>query len=80
MKTIKPLIILALITLFSCNQEAVKSNNQTNLELSNPFTTKFLTESLRKDLPRLVLNDEIDQILRNKLKTDAVVKNIYQAR
>ena len=79
MKTIKPLIILALLTLFSCNQEAVKSNNQTNLELSNPFTTKFLTESLRKDLPRLVLNDEIDQILRNKLKTDAVVKNIYQA-
>ncbi len=47
--------------------------------LENPISAAFLQESLRKDSPRLVLNEEREANLKARLETDAVVQNIYAA-
>ena len=71
------LFLISLI-LINCNGEAVEKNKKSVAEISNPFTPVYLTKNLRKESPRLVLNAEIDKILRNKLNSDPVVQNIYQ--
>lgn len=71
------LFLISLI-LINCNGEAVEKNKKSVAEISNPFTPEYLTKNLRKESPRLVLNAEIDKILRNKLNSDPVVQNIYQ--
>ncbi|MBT4504535.1 MAG: hypothetical protein HOC74_42815 [Gemmatimonadetes bacterium] len=47
--------------------------------LENPISVAFLQESLRKDSPRLVLDEEREANLKARLETDAVVQNIYAA-
>jgi hypothetical protein len=47
-------------------------------KLDNPISVDFLKDNLRKESPRLVLNKEIEKQLKNNLKTDPVVRNIYQ--
>jgi hypothetical protein len=69
-------IIIVLIQ-GSCNQEPESIKNNLK-DLINPFTPDYLIKNIRKDMPRLVLNKEIDKILRDKLKSDLVVQNIYQ--
>ena len=79
MKFFKPALLITFLFLYSCKGDAIKENINEKTPLSNPFTSSFLTTNLRKDLPRLVLNEEINQVLRTKLKTDLVVQNIYDA-
>ncbi len=45
----------------------------------NPFTTEYLKKNLSKQSPRLVLNKEIEKVLKEKLKTDPVIQNVYKA-
>lgn len=45
----------------------------------NPVTTQYLKKHLRKKSPRLILSPANEKILRAKLKTDPVVKNVYKA-
>jgi hypothetical protein len=45
--------------------------------LDNPMSARYLKKNLRKSHPRLVLNPSIEHNLKEKLKTDPVVKNIY---
>lgn len=47
--------------------------------LDNPMTKRYLEKNLRKSQPRLVLNKPIEQVLRQKLKTDPVTRNMYEA-
>lgn len=47
--------------------------------LENPISVTYLQENLRKESPRLVLNKGLETNLKEKLKTDAVVQNIYKA-
>ena len=47
--------------------------------LENPFSVTYLQENLRKESPRLVLNKALEDNLKERLKTDAVVQNIYKA-
>lgn len=70
--------ILISFFLLSCNGDVVKKDKESVTEISNPFTYEYLTKNLRKDSPRLVLNAEIDKVLRSKLISDPVVQNIYQ--
>lgn len=48
-------------------------------KLENPFTASYLSEHLRKESPRLVLNEENEANLKEKLKTDPIVQNVYKA-
>lgn len=47
--------------------------------LENPITVEYLQTHLEDQAPRLVLNSEIEEHLREKLRTDPVVQNMYQA-
>lgn len=48
-------------------------------KLDNPMSVQYLKKNLRKSQPRLVLNAQSERNLRNKLKTDPVVQNMYKA-
>lgn len=48
-------------------------------KLDNPMSVQYLKKNLRKSQPRLVLNAAIERNLRNKLKTDPVIQNMYKA-
>lgn len=48
-------------------------------KLKNPISVSYLKRYLRKSQPRLVLNSNIERNLKSKVKTDPVVKNIYEA-
>lgn len=47
-------------------------------KLENPISAAYLKENLRKESPRLVLNKETEKNLKKKLKTDPVVRNVYE--
>jgi hypothetical protein len=48
-------------------------------QLDNPMSVQYLKKNLRKSQPRLVLNPAIEINLRNKLKTDPLIQNIYSS-
>ena len=48
-------------------------------KLENPITVSYLQKYLAKKSPRLVLNNEIENNLRSKIKSDPLIQNIYQA-
>lgn len=48
-------------------------------KLNNPMSVEYLQQHLLKTQPRLVLNTETGQFLRQKLQNDPVVKNMYSA-
>jgi len=47
--------------------------------LENPISVEYLQNNLIKESPRLVLNQELEVLVRQKLKSDPVVKNMYEA-
>ena len=47
--------------------------------LDNPVSVEYLKKNLRKTQPRLVFNSAIEKTLKQKLKTDPVVQNMYEA-
>ena len=78
-QTIQAILIIGLLlNILSCKKDFSNNDNPAR-ELTNPFTEEFLVNNLRKEQPRLVLNSEIDKVLREKLKLDPVVKNFYSA-
>ena len=78
-QTIQTILIIGLLlNILSCKKDFSNNDNPAR-ELINPFTEEFLVNNLRKEQPRLVLNSEIDKVLREKLKLDPVVKNFYSA-
>jgi len=48
-------------------------------KLQNPVTVQYLKTHLLKSQPRLVLNSKIEKNLRQRLKSDPVVQNMYKA-
>ena len=80
MRTLQSIfLILISSTLLFCDGNQIEKSNEQGTVLTNPFTLQYLTDNLRKDLPRLVLNADIDKVLKSQLKTDPVVQNIFQA-
>lgn len=47
--------------------------------LDNPISKAYLGKNLRKNLPRLVLNETFGNELKNKVKTDPVTRNMFEA-
>ena len=56
-----------------------KSDDNDTVKLQNPMSVRYIKSHLRKSSPRLVLTPAIEKNLKQKIKTDAVVKNYYQA-
>ena len=73
------LITIISLIIISCKNDFTDKKDNSSYKLNNPFTGDFLLKNLRKEQPRLVLNSEIDKVLREKLISDPVVKNFYSA-
>ena len=55
-------------------------NNETGpKKLQNPISVNYLKNNLSDEHPRLVLSRETEKKLREKLQTDPVIQNVYQA-
>ena len=48
-------------------------------KLQNPITVEYLKKNQRKSQPRLVLNSDLEKLVKTKLKTDPVIQNMYKA-
>src|SRR3546814_18851956 len=48
-------------------------------KLQNPINVAYVKKHLRKAQPRLVFNRDIEKRLKQQLKTDPVVQNMYKA-
>ena len=48
-------------------------------KLNNPISAEYLKKNLRKSQPRLVLNADLEKLVKSKLKTDPVIQNMYKA-
>lgn len=48
-------------------------------KLQNPISVEFLKKNLRKSQPRLVINSDLEKLVKSKLKTDPVIQNMYKA-
>lgn len=68
------LFLMALISLQCIGQIETKLYT-----LENPFSLEYLQKNIKKTLPRLVYTETILEKLKNKVKTDSVIKNMYAA-
>ena len=73
----KTILFFSFILIFSFSF-AGKSQQKSEYKLDNPFTVEYLKKNVKKQSPRLILSKENDKLLREKLKTDPVVQNIYK--
>lgn len=48
-------------------------------KLQNPISVEYLKKNLRKSQPRLVINSDLEKLVKSKLKTDPVIQNMYKA-
>lgn len=48
-------------------------------KLQNPISVKYLQTNLLKTQPRLVLNADLEKLVKSKLKSDPVIQNMYKA-
>jgi len=47
--------------------------------LRNPFSESYLRENLKRSKPRMIYNEQIVERLEGKIKSDPVIKNLYEA-
>lgn len=72
--------MLFFITIITQAGEKYSSSNESGIPaLDNPMSVQYLKKNLRKSQPRLVLNAKTERNLRNKLKADPVIQNMYKA-
>ncbi len=72
------LVLLQAMAILVKGQEPTQEKNEL-VKLQNPVTVPYLKKNLRKSTPRLILTPSIEKNLKNKIKTDPVVKNYYAA-
>lgn len=80
-RTSVKLSLTMILIMFICHENIYAQDvAEDNIpKLKNPVTVQYLKKNLKKSQPRLVLNSSIERNLRNKIKTDPVVKNMYAA-
>ncbi|MDD2939115.1 MAG: hypothetical protein PHS25_12610, partial [Proteiniphilum sp.] len=78
--------LLAVLIVFLCIWQgnatmltAQQTKGDSIPKLENPFNRRYLQQNLRKSHPRLVLNTSIEKDLKKKIKSDPVVRNMYEA-
>lgn len=79
MKLITNLLIFCCLTgLFAENKTTNESVKNMKIQLKS-ISEEYLKKNLEKTLPRLIFNAEIEKNLKEKLKSDPVLKNLYKA-
>lgn len=67
------------LLVFPVSSSISQDEGLTSLQLSNPITTDFLQENLRSESPRLILNQDKLEVFLEKVHSDPIVSNVYQA-
>lgn len=70
--------LLCLTILLSATVKAFGEENDIP-KLQNPISVQYLKTNLLKTQPRLVLNAELERLVKSKLKSDQVIQNMYNA-
>ena len=70
---------ILLLTVLTTNTLKAVPLSEDIPKLDNPMSVEYLKKNLRKSQPRLVLNASTERNLRNKLKTDPLIQNLYKA-
>lgn len=70
--------VLLLFAIFADTAEA-QIGAEVTPRLQNPITVAYVKKHLRKTQPRLVLNRDIEKRLKQQLKVNPVVRNMYKA-
>lgn len=80
-RALKLFFMLVLIPTMSiaCTTSKEEEPNNDIPKLDNPITVNYLQKNLIKSHPRLVMNPTIQSNLKQKIETDPVVKNMYEA-
>lgn len=73
------IVLLCLILIVPIGVFGRENTDDDIPKLQNPMSVQYLKKYLLKSQPRLALNSKIEKNLKNKLKSDPVVKNIYEA-
>jgi hypothetical protein len=72
-------LLIGLTNLYASTLSNPKAPENEPKKLENPMTVQYLKHNLRKSTPRLILTPAIEQTLKQKIKTDPVVKNYFAA-
>ena len=76
MKKIQTLVVL----LFAIFQPTGASAQEKDIpKLQNPFSESYIRENLKQTKPRMIYNVQILDNLKAKIKSDPVIKNMYEA-
>jgi len=73
------IFILAIAAVTPLYAQHHSINGEESYRLQNPFTVEYLKKNLRKQQPRLVVDPTNLRNLKNKVESDPLIKNIYQA-
>lgn len=78
----KILLVLIIVSLFSCkNNKKVETSGKeirvNDLKLENPITEAWLKENLTKNPSKLFFTPEVEKNLREKIKSDSLVRKSY---
>ncbi len=80
MKPFIAVLILNLILLTTSVNTAFSTEKEKKIPLlKNPFSETFIMKNLKRSKPRMIYNEEIVGILKEKIKSDSVIKNLYIA-
>lgn len=63
----------------NADETSVAFPTNDTVKLQNPISVAYLKKNLRKTSPKLVLTPAIERDLKKKIKSDAIVKNYYEA-
>ncbi len=82
-KTMKKLLTLffpvIFLIVFQANTVFAQEKDQDIPKLQNPFTVSYLQKNLSHSKPRMIYNEEIVKDVRDKIRTNSVIANLYQA-
>ena len=76
---IKQYRLFLLLMFFLAVTVSITGQEKNAGRLDNPVSVSWLKKNLTKQHPRLVLNDETEKLLREKLNNDPVTQNVYHA-
>ena len=68
-----------LVLLSAYLQANPTSLNDSIPKLENPMSVEYLKQNLHKRSPRLILNSKIEKHLKQRLKTDPVLQNMFES-
>jgi len=64
---------------YQVNTAFVDEKDKDIPKLQNPFSESYIRENLKQSKPRMIYNEQIIEELKAKIKTDHVIKNMYEA-